>query len=99
MRKSSLLKSKIEERARQFQGKLLLIYPDERVLVAIVNNQEDWRRVQDERWYRCPSSTRRLIPPILIGLPFIFAGFQEKQMGNPFLCPHPHTLEFYRSNY
>jgi hypothetical protein len=32
----------------------VLIYPDERVLVAIVNNQEDWQRVQDERWYRLP---------------------------------------------
>ncbi len=32
----------------------MLIYPDERVLVAIVNNQEDWERVQDEHWYRLP---------------------------------------------
>lgn len=31
-----------------------MIYPDERVLVALVNNQEDWRRVQDEHWYRLP---------------------------------------------
>lgn len=32
----------------------MLIYPDDRVLVAIMNNQEDWRRVQEERWYRIP---------------------------------------------
>jgi hypothetical protein len=31
-----------------------LIYPDDRVLIAIVNNQEDWRRVQEEHWYRLP---------------------------------------------
>ncbi|MBI1881887.1 MAG: hypothetical protein HYR94_27245 [Chloroflexi bacterium] len=33
----------------------MLIYPDDRVLVAIMNNQQDWRRVQDERWYRLPA--------------------------------------------
>lgn len=32
----------------------MLIYPDDRVLVAIMNNEEDWRRVQDEHWYRLP---------------------------------------------
>jgi hypothetical protein len=32
----------------------LLIYPDDRVLVAIMNNEDDWRRVQEERWYRIP---------------------------------------------
>ncbi len=33
----------------------MIIYPDDRVLVAIMNNLEDWRRVQDERWYRLPA--------------------------------------------
>lgn len=32
----------------------MLIYPDDRVLVAIMNNLEDWRRVQEEHWYRIP---------------------------------------------
>ncbi len=32
----------------------MLIYPDDRVLVAVMNNLEDWQRVQDERWYRIP---------------------------------------------
>lgn len=32
----------------------MLIYPDDRVLVAVMNNLEDWRRVQDEGWYRLP---------------------------------------------
>jgi hypothetical protein len=30
------------------------MYPDDRVLVAIMNNQKDWERVQDEHWYRIP---------------------------------------------
>jgi hypothetical protein len=32
----------------------MLIYPDDRVLIALMNNQEDWQRVQDEQWYRIP---------------------------------------------
>ncbi|MCB0208170.1 MAG: hypothetical protein KDJ52_02500 [Anaerolineae bacterium] len=32
----------------------MLIYPDDRVLVTIMNNLEDWRRVHDENWYRIP---------------------------------------------
>lgn len=32
----------------------MIIYPDDRVLVAVVNNKEDWRRVQEEGWYRLP---------------------------------------------
>lgn len=32
----------------------MLIYPDDRVLVAIMNNLQDWQRVQDEHWYRLP---------------------------------------------
>jgi hypothetical protein len=30
------------------------MYPEDRVLVVIMNNQADWRRVQDEGWYRIP---------------------------------------------
>jgi len=33
----------------------MLIYPDDRVLVAVINNLEDWQRVQDEQWYRLPT--------------------------------------------
>jgi hypothetical protein len=32
----------------------MIIYPDDRVLVAVMNNLEDWKRVQDEGWYRIP---------------------------------------------
>jgi hypothetical protein len=32
----------------------MLIYPDDRVLVAVMNNPKDWARVQDEHWYRIP---------------------------------------------
>jgi len=32
----------------------MIIYPDDRVLVAVMNNLKDWQRVQDEGWYRIP---------------------------------------------
>jgi hypothetical protein len=38
-----------------FRSKNVLIYPDDRVLVAVMNNLEDWRRVQEEGWYRIPA--------------------------------------------
>jgi hypothetical protein len=31
------------------------VYPDDRVLVAILNSQRDWALVQDESWYRLPA--------------------------------------------
>ena len=33
----------------------MLIYPDDRVLIAVMNNKKDWQRVQDEHWYRIPA--------------------------------------------
>lgn len=33
----------------------MIIHPDDRVLVAVMNNKEDWRRVQEEYWYRLPA--------------------------------------------
>ena len=38
----------------------MLIFPDDRVLIAIMNNKPDWRRVQEEGWYRLPA---RSAPP------------------------------------
>ena len=32
----------------------MLIYPDDRILVVIMNNKNDWQRVLDEGWYRIP---------------------------------------------
>ena len=32
----------------------MTIYPDDRILVAIMNNKKDWQRVLDEGWYRIP---------------------------------------------
>ncbi len=32
----------------------MIIYPDDRILVAIMNNKKDWQRVWDEGWYRIP---------------------------------------------
>jgi len=28
------------------------IYPNDHILVAIINNEKDWQLVQDESWYR-----------------------------------------------
>lgn len=33
----------------------MIIHPDDRVLVAVMNNKKDWCRVQDEHWYRLPA--------------------------------------------
>lgn len=38
----------------------MLIFPDDRILVAIMNNKADWQRVQAEGWYRLPA---RNAPP------------------------------------
>jgi len=40
--------------ARPGLGDAMIIYPDDRILVAVMNNQEDWQRIQDEGWYRLP---------------------------------------------
>lgn len=40
----------------------MLIYPDDRVLVAVMNNLEDWQRVQDDNWYRIP--TKHALPQV-----------------------------------
>jgi hypothetical protein len=32
----------------------MVIHPDDRILVAIMNNKRDWQRVLDEGWYRIP---------------------------------------------
>ncbi len=32
----------------------MLVYPDDRILIGIINNSDDWQRVQDEHWYRIP---------------------------------------------
>jgi hypothetical protein len=32
----------------------MIIYPEDRILVALMNNAKDWQRVLDEGWYRIP---------------------------------------------
>lgn len=53
-------------------GKRLLIYPDDRVLIAIMNNKEDWRRVQEEHWYRVPAKHAPPTSPHFDWLAFYF---------------------------
>jgi len=34
---------------------MIPIYPDDRVLVAVMNNKADWQRVLTQNWYRIPT--------------------------------------------
>jgi hypothetical protein len=43
------------------------MYPDDRVLVAILNSQRDWALVQDEGWYRLPAKHAQQKPPPHVG--------------------------------
>lgn len=52
----------------------MFIYPDDRVLVAIVNNKNDWQRVLDERWYRIPVKHAPAGSPHFDWLAFYFTG-------------------------
>jgi hypothetical protein len=66
----------------------LLIYPDDRVLVAIVNNQEDWRRVQDEHWYRLPVKHAPPEAPNFDWIAFYFSKiFNEDKWAIHFYAP------------
>jgi len=31
------------------------MYPEDKVLIAVINNMSDWRLVQSQRWYRLPT--------------------------------------------
>lgn len=48
------------------------MYPDDQVLVAIMNNRADWERVQAEGWYRIPAKKAPKIVPNFDWLAFYF---------------------------
>jgi hypothetical protein len=48
------------------------MYPDDQVLVAIMNNRADWKRVQTEGWYRIPAKRAPKIVPHFDWLAFYF---------------------------
>ena len=48
------------------------MYPDDQVLVAIMNNAADWERVQTAGWYRIPVKTAPVIVPNFDWLAFYF---------------------------
>lgn len=48
------------------------MYSDDRVLVAIMNNHDDWARVQTEGWYRIPAKKAPEIVPNIDILAFYF---------------------------
>lgn len=56
----------------------MLIYPDDRVLVAIMNNKKDWQRVQDEGWYRIPVKHAPPGAPNFDWIAFFFAKVFEE---------------------
>jgi hypothetical protein len=50
----------------------MIIYPDDRVLVVIVNNLVDWERVLNEGWYRIPAKKAPQGVPYIDYLAFYF---------------------------
>ncbi len=48
------------------------MYPDDRVLIAIMNNKADWERVLDEGWYRIPAKNAPDEVPHIDWLGFYF---------------------------
>lgn len=48
------------------------MYPDDRVLVAVMNNLADWERVQAEGWYRVPAKRAPNVVPHIDWLAFFF---------------------------
>ncbi|MEM7119221.1 MAG: hypothetical protein AAF614_42780 [Chloroflexota bacterium] len=48
------------------------MYPDDQVLIAIMNNVADWERVQTEGWYRIPAKRAPKIVPNFDWLAFYF---------------------------
>jgi len=50
-----------------------VIYPDDRVLVAIVNSASDWDRILAEGWYRIPAKRAPQVVPNIDWLAFYFS--------------------------
>jgi hypothetical protein len=48
------------------------MYPDDRVLVAMMNSPADWERVQAEGWYRLPVNHAPPVVPHIDWLAFYF---------------------------
>lgn len=64
------------------------MYPDDRVLVAIMNNKKDWQRVQDEHWYRVPVKYAPPGSPHFDWIAFYFTRvFQDNKWAIHFYAP------------
>ncbi len=72
----------------------MLIYPDDRVLVAVMNNQADWQRVQTDGWYRLPVKHAPPESPYFDWLAFYFTGaFGNDKWAIHYYAPvHGHEL-------
>ena len=66
----------------------MVIYPDDRILVAIMNNNEDWQRVQENRWYRIPAKHAPEGAPYFDYLAFYFTrAFGEDKWAIHYFAP------------
>ncbi len=66
----------------------MLIYPDDRVLVVIMNNHKDWQRVQEEQWYRIPTKQAPAGTPNFDWIAFYFSKvFKENKWAIHFYAP------------
>jgi hypothetical protein len=66
----------------------MLMYPDDRVLVTIMNNHQDWQRVQDEQWYRIPVKHAPAGTPHFDWIAFYFSKvFKENKWAVHFYAP------------
>ena len=48
------------------------MYPDDRVLVAVMNNLQDWEIAQSQNWYRIPAKNAPAAVPHIDWLAFYF---------------------------
>jgi hypothetical protein len=66
----------------------MMIHPDDRVLVAVMNNEADWQRVQDQQWYRIPVKYAPEPVPNIDWLAFFFtAAFAENRWAIHYYAP------------
>lgn len=64
------------------------MYPDDRVLVAIMNNRQDWETVHAEKWYRIPVKNAPSAVPHIDWLAFYFtAAFGSDRWAIHYFAP------------
>lgn len=65
-----------------------IVYPDDRVLIAIVNNRKDWETIYREQWYRIPAKKAPAAVPHIDWLAFYFtAAFGSDKWAVHYFAP------------